>query len=194
VHGKPYYRCSGRIKLLNDKRCTSKTVSAGRLDEAVWNEVDTALRNPRTILAGLEELRSEANKEGFLDGEVNQITRRLRTLDREQERLLQWALKGFPEETVIKENEKINRERVELKQRIGELEKKLKQARDSNVDLERLEEFCQVASQNLLEFGHTERKMTLEALKIRVFVDGSSATLEGVLPISDEVCAMSQPS
>jgi len=194
VHGKPYYRCSGRIKLLNDKRCTSKTVNAGRLDEAVWNEVDTALRNPRTILAGLEELRSEVNQEGFLDGEIGQITKRLRTLDREQERLLQWALKGFPEETIIKENEKINRERVELKQRIGELEKKLKQARDSNVDLGRLEEFCQVASQNLLEFGHTERKMALEVLKVRVRIDGTSATLEGVLPIPDEVCAMSQPS
>ncbi|MBA7582844.1 hypothetical protein ES708_24782 [subsurface metagenome] len=194
MHGKPYYRCSGRIKLLNDKRCTSKTVNAGRLDEAVWNGVARALRNPRTILAGLEELRSKANKEDFLDGEINQITRRLRTLDREQERLLQWALKGFPEETVIKENEKINRERVELRQRIGELEKNLKQARDSNVDLERLEEFCRVASQNLLEFGHADRKMTLEALKIKVFVDGSSATLEGVLPIPDEVCAMSQPS
>jgi len=193
VHGKPYYRCSGRIRLLSDKRCTSKTVNARRLEEAVWNEVDKALKNPRTILAGLEELRGEVNQETFLDGELNRMTQRLRALDREQSQLLQWALKGFPEETVTKENEKINRERAELQERIGESEKKLKQARDSNVDLERLEEFCQVASQNLPEFGYNERKMALEVLKVRVWIDGSSATLEGVLPIPNEVCAMSQP-
>jgi len=194
VHGKPYYRCSGRIKLLSDKCCTSKMLNARRLEEAVWDEVDKALKNPRTILAGLEELRGEANQEGFLEGELNRMTKRLRTLDKEQEQLLQWALKGFPEETVIKENEKINRERVDLKQRIGELENKLEQARGSDVDVERLEEFCRIASQNLLEFGYTEKKMALEVLKVRVLIDGSSATLEGVLPIPDEVCAMSQPS
>jgi site-specific DNA recombinase len=193
VHGKPYYRCSGRIRLLSDKRCTSKTVNARRLDEAIWDEVDNALKNPRTILAGLEELRGEANQEGFLEGELNQMTQRLGALDREQGQLLQWALKGFPEETVIKENEKINRERAKLKERIGELEKKLEQTKDSKVDLGRVEEFYQIARQNLLGFEYAERKMALEVLKVKVWIDGSSATIEGFLPIPKEVCAMSQP-
>lgn len=193
VHGKPYYRCSGRIRLLSDKRCAGKTINARRLDEAIWEEVDKALKNPRTILAGLEELRGQVNQESFRESELNRMPRRLRALDREQSQLLQWALKGFPEEMVIKENEKINRERAELKERIGELEKQLQQARDSKVDLGRVEEFCQIASQNLLEFGYAERKMALEVFKVKIWLDTSSATIEGVLPIAKEVCAMSQP-
>ncbi len=194
VHGKPYYRCSGRLRLLSDKRCTSKTVNASRLDEDIWQEVAVALKNPKTILAGLEELKGEMNQESFIEDELNQISKNLRTLDREQEQLLQWALKGFPEKTVIKENEKINRERTELKERVMELEKKLERVRDTRIDLGKVEEFYQTASQNLPEFSHAERKMALEVLKVKVQIDDTSATLEGVLPVPDEVCAMSQPS
>ena len=97
VHGKPYYRCSGRVRLLSDKRCTSKTINASNLDEAVWTEVAKALENPRTILAGLEQLKDGMNQEGFLEEELDRMAKRLKALDKEQEQLLQWAMKGFPE-------------------------------------------------------------------------------------------------
>ncbi|MFC2045700.1 recombinase family protein [Chloroflexota bacterium] len=194
VHGKPYYRCSGRVRLLSDKCCTSKTINAGKLDESVWTEVAEALKNPRTILAGLQQLKGGMNQEGFLEEEVDRITKRIKTLDTEQERLLQWALKGFPEETVVKENEKINRERTELQRGLEETEKKLEQAIDSHIDLDKVEEFCMIASQNLSDFGYTEKKLALEAFKVRVWIDGNNTKLDGVLPVPDEVCAMSQHS
>ena len=194
VHGKPYYRCSGRVRLLSDKRCASKTINARQLDEAVWTEVAAALENPRTILAGLQQLKDGMNQEGFLAEELDRITKRIKTLDTEQERLLQWALKGFPEETVIKENEKINHERTELQRGIQETEKKLEQAKDSHIDLEKVEELCKIASQNLPDFGYTEKKLALETFKIRVWIDGNTAKLDGVLPVPSEVCAMSQQS
>jgi len=194
VHDKPYYRCSGRVRLLSDKRCTSKTINARQLDEAVWTEVAEALENPRIILAGLQQLNDGMHQEGFLEEELDRITKRIKALDIEQERLLQWALKGFPEETVIKENEKINRERAELQRVNRETEKKLEQARGSHIDLERVEEFCKIASQNLPDFGHTEKKLALETFKIRVWIDGNTPNLDGVLPIPSEVCAMSQHS
>lgn len=194
VHGKPYYRCSGRVRLLSDKRCTSKTINARQLDKAVWTEVAEALENPKTILAGLQQLKDGTNQEGFLAEDLDRIAKRIKTLDTEQEQLLQWALKGFPEETVIKENEKINRERAKLQKGIQETEKKLEQARESHIDLEKVEEFCKIASQNLLGFGYTEKKLALETFKIRVWIDVNTPKLEGVLPVPSEVCAMSQHS
>ena len=194
VHGKPYYRCSGRVRLLSDKRCTSKTINARKLDEAVWAEVAKALENPRTILAGLEQLKDGMNQEGFLGEELDRIAKRLKALDKEQEQLLQWAMKGFPEDTVVKENEKINRERTNLQRELMETEKKLEQARESHIDLEKVEEFCKIASQNLADFGHAEKKLALETLKIKVWIDGDTPRLEGVLPVPNEVCAMSQHS
>ncbi len=103
-------------------------------------------------------------------------------------------MKGFPEETVIKENEKINLERTELQRGIQETEKKLEQARESHIDLGKVEEFCKIASQNLPDFGYTEKKLALETFKIRVWIDGNTPKLDGVLPVPSEVCAMSQHS
>lgn len=191
VHGKPYYRCSGRVRLLSDKRCISKTMNAGQLDEAVWTEVAKALENPRTILAGLQQLKDGMNQEGFLEEELNRITRRVKALNKEQEQLLQWAMKGFPEDTIVKENDKINRERANLQRELTETEKKLEQAGESHIDFEKVEEFCKIASQKLADFGYAEKKLALETLNIKVWIDGNTTRLDGVLPVSSEVCAMS---
>ena len=194
VHGKPYYRCSGRVRFLSDRRCTSKTINASRLDEAVWAEVAKALENPGIILAGLQHSKDGINQEGFLEEELDRIVKRLKALDEEQEQLLQWAMKGFPEDMVVKENEKINRERTELQRAIQETEKKLEQAKESHIDLEKIDDFCKIASQNLADFGYAEKKLALETLKTKVWIDGNNPPrLEGILPVPSEVCAMSQP-
>ena len=194
VHGKPYYRCSGRVRLLSDKRCTSKTVNARQLDEAVWTEVAEVLKSPRTVLAGLQHLNDGINQEGFLAQELDRITREMKMLNTEQEQLLQWALKGFPDEMVIKANERINRKRTELRREMKDTEKKREQSKDSHIDPARVEEFCRVVSQNLSDFGDTEKKLALETLQIRAWIEGKSVVLDGVLPIPSEVCAMSQHS
>ncbi|MBA7616063.1 hypothetical protein ES703_23354 [subsurface metagenome] len=194
VHGKPYYRCSGRVRLLSDKRCTSKTVNARQLDEAVWAELAEVLKNPKTVLAGLQHLNDGMNQEGFLAEEFDRITREIKMLDTEQEQLLQWALKGFPDEMVIKSNERINRRRTELRREIKETEKKLEQVKKSHIDPTRVEELCGVVSQNLSDFGDTEKKLALEVFKIKVWIDGKSVILDGVFPTPSEVCAMSQHS
>jgi hypothetical protein len=194
VHGKPYYRCSGRVRLLSDARCTSKTINASKLDEAVWVEVAKALENPTVILAGLQQSSNSANQETFLEEELDRMTKRLKVLDKEQEQLLQWAMKGFPEDMVVKENEKVNRKRIELHRAIQETERKLEQARESHVDPEKVEDFCKIASQNLADFGYAEKRLALEALNVKVWIDGDNPpTLQGILPIPSEVCAMSQP-
>ena len=191
----PYYRCSGRIRLLSDKHCTSKPINASKLDEAVWAEVAKVLEKPRTILAGLQQLEDGMNQESFLEEELDRIAKRLKALDKEQEQLLQWALKGFPEDTVVKENEKINRERAELQRAIQETKKKLEQAKDNHIDVDKIEDLCEIASHNLAGFGYTEKKVAFETLKIKVWIDGNTPPmLQGVLPVPSEVCAMSQPS
>jgi hypothetical protein len=162
------------VRLLSDKRCTNKTINASKLDEAVWAEVAKALENPRTILAGLQQLEDGMNQESFLEEELGRIAKRLKALDKEQEQLLKWAMKGFQEDTVVKENEKINRERAELQRAIQETRKKLEQAKESHIDLEKVEDFCKIVSHNLADFGYAEKKLALEMLKIKVWIDGDN--------------------
>jgi len=193
MHGKPYYRCSGRIGLLSDKRCTSKIINARQLDEVVWTEVAAALKDPGTILAGLQQLRDGINQEGFWKEELDRIAKKLKAMDVEQEQLLQWAKKGFPEDLVVRDNQKINRKRTELQRELKETKTKLRRAGESHIDLQNVERFCEITSLNLADFGYAEKKLALEALMVRVWIDGKTAHLDGVLPIPGEVHAMSQP-
>ncbi len=68
----------------------------------------TLLIQPEMVLAGLKTRMDEANESSYVKRELLEINRRFKSLDKEQQQLLQWALKGFPEETVVAENKRIN--------------------------------------------------------------------------------------
>ena len=178
-----YYYCMGRRRIITPYKCDNEGYQADYLEGMVWEQVEKLLSQPGLVLAELERKRTEANQEGFLEQELNQVNKRLRTLDREQEELLQWALKGFPEETVISENEKINQQRSDLKQRRTELETKISQARKAEVDIEGIERFCELVQQNLKDFTFEDKRLALEALQVEVWVDGEKITIKGAIPV-----------
>ena len=180
--------------MLSDERCTAKTINAMQLDDAVWTKVTEVLKNPRTVLAGLQQLNNGAHQDSFFEEELDRLTKDIEKVNTEQQQLLQWALKGFPDVIVVKENERLNRQRIELQREIEETEKKLEQARERHIDPEKLEEFCRIASQNISAFGYAEKKLTLETLRVRVSIDDKMPRLEGILPIPSEACATSQHS
>ena len=135
------------------------------------------------MLAELERKRIQVNDKTFLEQELGQVKRRLKALDREQDQLLQWALKGFPEESIIRENEKINGQRADLKQRRGDLETKIKQTREAEVDIEGIERFCALVKQNLRDFTFEDKRLALEALQVEVRIDSKKVTIKGAVPV-----------
>lgn len=80
---------------------------------------------------------------------MRQVERQLRALNREREQLLQWALKGFPEDTVVAENKKINRKRESLKTHKAELEMQIKTSQEAVYNLPRLDRFVELMRQKL---------------------------------------------
>ena len=99
---------------------------------------------------------------------MRQVNTLLKELDREQETLLQWAQKGFPEETIIKENEKINNRRTELKQWKVRLESHIEVAKRANVDIQDIKKACELVSKNLTELSFENKRLVLQALSIKV--------------------------
>ena len=75
---------------------------------------------------------------GILEAELHQVARKVKVLDREQHQLLQWALKGFPEETVEAENKRINESRNNLQSQKAELESQIKASREAAVSIPKL--------------------------------------------------------
>ena len=86
-------------------------------------------------------------------------------------------MKGFPEETVVKENEKINQHRGQLKQRRQELEIRIDQLKQTEVDIERIEQFCDLVAQKLKDFSFENKRLALAALQKKYGLTMTKSTL-----------------
>jgi hypothetical protein len=178
-----YYRCSSSFKI-NPSPCPNHSWKAEYLENLIWQEVEAALSNPSVILAGIEALRVEASKADSQLEELAMIEARLIELDKQQQQLLQWALKGFPEETIVKENERINRDREGLKQREVEVKARIESAKQAQVDAESISETVELVKANLGDLSLEAKRLALEVLSIRVNLGSESITIEGALPVS----------
>ena len=172
--------------MVSPTKCRNRRWNANRLEELVWQQIETLLIQPEVVLSGLKTRMDEAKDASYNERELLDIDRRFKSLDKEQQQLLQWALKGFPEETVVAENKRINGQRDLLKQRKSELDARLEQARETEVNMESIERFCEVVRQNLGEFAFENKRLALEALSIKVWVEDNKLEIEGAIPISGE--------
>ena len=189
----PYYQCPSEDRIVSPTRCKNRTWNANRLEELVWQQIEALLTRPEVVLAGLKTRVDDAKEASHLEGEMADVSRRLKSLNKEQQQLLQWALKGFPEETVVAENKRINEQRDMLKQRKSELETRIEQAKQTEVNMEGIERFCELVRQNLGDFTFDDKRLALEALQIKVWVDGNNVEIEGAIPIAGDDIVSATP-
>jgi site-specific DNA recombinase len=193
VHSKPYYRCSGRIKLLSSKPCDNRTVNAKWLEEAVWSEVEKVLRDPTLILAELQERKEAGVDVAHLEERIKLNCRQLDTLDEAETRYLRlYGVGVISSDKLEKECNRIKLERERIEHDNGDLENCIAEARELILNAERIKQVCDLVSINLASFTFEQKRIALEALSIRVWIDGDSVTVEGILPIPD-VNIMAQP-
>ncbi|MFC1966534.1 hypothetical protein ACFLWI_06300 [Chloroflexota bacterium] len=122
---------------------------------------------------------------GIIESELQQVQRQLKALDREQRQLLQWALKGFPDETVEAENKRINKERSNLVSRVAELEIQIQESREAAVCLPKLEDYVQRIREELTTLDFDMKRLALDMLNIKVFIDGQSVEITRTIPVED---------
>jgi site-specific DNA recombinase len=182
------YRCSGCLKLVAPtNRCHNKSWLAGALENLVWAQIEQVLDNPELIITEMEKQRQDANRLGTLETELQQVERQLKALDREQEQLLQWALKGFPDQTIIAENKRINQKRSNVQAQKAELETQIKASQEAIISLPKLECFVGLMRQKLTTLDYETKRLALDMLGIKVWIDGYNVEINGVLPIVDDV-------
>ena len=182
------YRCAGTLKMVAaNERCHNKSWTADTLEALVWAQIERVLDNPELIITEIEKQRQDTNQLGVLEAELQQVERHLRALDREQEQLLQWALKGFPEETVVAENKRINEKRTSLEAQKAELEAQIKASQQAAISLPKVERFVELMREKLCALDYETKRMVLDMLGIKVWLDGHNVEITGVLPVSDDV-------
>ncbi len=181
-----YYRCPGKLQITTPvNRCFNKNWRVDKLEALVWKEIERVLDNPDFIVTAIEKKRDSVNNLGILEPELQLIEKQLIALHREQRQLLQWALKGFPEDTVTAENKRINESQSSLQSRKVALETQIQASREATVSLPRLEEYIQLVREKLTDLDFDMKRLALDMLNIKIWVDGSNVEITGTIPVED---------
>jgi len=181
-----YYRCPGKNRITSPvERCLNRNWRADKLEASVWEKIAAVLDNPDLIISAIEKQHNKANNLDILESELQRLERQVIELNREQKQLLQWALKGFPEETVEAENSRINRERNRLESHQAELERQIRESREAAIYLPKLEEYIQLIREKLTSLDFDMKRLALDMLNIKVWIDGSSVEITGAILVED---------
>jgi site-specific DNA recombinase len=193
MHGKPYYRCSSHNRLLSAQHCNNRSVNAEWLDERVCKEVEGILLNPQLLLAELKKRMELNTNTTHLEEQIKLNQSRFETLDEAETRYLRlYGIGAWSQDKLMQECEKIRREQQKIQQEITELKKQTEEARELTLSIEGIKQAFQLAKGNLATFTYQEKRLALESLSIKAFVDGDSITIEGRVPMR-EANIVSQP-
>jgi hypothetical protein len=193
VHGQPYYRCSGRSSLLPDVSCKNKTYNAEKLEAQVWNEISRILSKPDLVLEELQKQMESETNVSHLQEQVELYKKRLEAYDQtdiKNIRLYHAGLWLF--ERLEKETLRMRKEQARIGEAIAELETQIQKAKELELNAGSIRELCQRMSKAIENCTFEDKRMALESLAIKVWIDGELVEIEGVLPVCD-VGILSQP-
>ena len=185
------YRCCGRLKIVTPVQCSNNNCNAETLESLIWEQVESVLAKPEMVISELMRRQREASERTLLEEELEMLKCRLEELDKEQERLLNYHIMGFPEELTKKQNAIINEKRKQLLDRKLHLQSQIETQQQWQVDLEGIERFCQLVRENLKGLSFEDKRLALEALQIKVGIDGDNVEVTGAIPMpEDDIVSM----
>lgn len=147
---KVYYTCNGKIGYRGQygaegKRCPSKAIS-GTIEEVVWKDVLSFLRNPGDVLAQLTEQQKERVWEADrLRDEAAKVKKSLDDLDKERERASTLLIKGVLDERAYKKQ--ADRISADEEQARREVDRLLREALEADAAESRLASVGDLLSQ-----------------------------------------------
>ena len=183
-HGKPYYRCNGRLHdtskgLSTECRCDQPEVAAAEIDAAVWEALQPLILNPAMISA------YAASPSTVVAAEATFLRRKVARYDERRKKVLdQHQREWISDDEAQAELQQIAAERAQDEARLAEIEI----VEDTvQVDLTRLaqaEELCRELAPRLERLSFVEKRALVEKLVRRVLLDGCNVTVEVIVPLA----------
>ena len=189
----PYYRCPGSLRIQSPVPCGNKQYAARLVEGIVWSRLEELLAQPELVLAELRSRQQEVKEAGHWERDLERVNTQLANRDKQKQRI--W--KAFE---ITGDEDRFRRDIAELTQEIKALEeerlhltKQIEAARQSYVDEEAIGRVCEMVISRLRTLTFEDRRMVLDALQIKVWVDGDNLTIAGSIPIQEGAIA-STPS
>jgi site-specific DNA recombinase len=188
--GRKYYGMpEHKIRVYRHKRelgmpgCQNKRYQANILEEQVWKKVQDILLNPELLFNELERRQQDNSYDVLLD-DLSIVLKRLDNLHNQEGRLIRLYISGeIDDEWWRKEKVRIESERKRLIEERGKITTRIEATKKLQLNRESLKQYCEMAAQNLKNFDFQEERLALEALQIKVWIDGEKVTIEGAVPL-----------
>jgi site-specific DNA recombinase len=174
------YICNGKNAMNNPGVvCHNPSWKAKDLEALIWGKLEKAVKDPDIIENEYNRRRNEPLSIPILEDELTKIDRKLRALDLEQAEQFKLAKMGFPEETIINDNKRINSERENQKIQRSQVENRLKAAKESLANIDKVKKMLQFIRGKMDNLDFKKKRLILDALDIKVYVNHGRAEIIG---------------
>jgi site-specific DNA recombinase len=168
-----YYRCCGSdaYRFGGQRVCTNLQVRTDRLDEAVWQEVESVLRDPKSIAAEYER-RLVAAQRSEASSDLTAVELQLAKLRRGMDRLIDSYAEGLIERREFEPRLAGFRQRIqEWETQASAMRDEAAQRRTLSLIIGRLEAFSDRVQNSLATADWQQRRELIRLLVKRVELD-----------------------
>lgn len=181
MHGKRFYRCSGRDRNA-DPRCEAGSISAERIEAAIWEAVSRPFRVPGELLALIQRnLPRLAHTDAETEAERSRLQRRIDDLRRREAQ----AVRTLMDPDLAEHAAMIRRELHTLREDRRAAEARLREmqaARDQRIDLSTVDGIAMQIASEIESYEAADRKEFLRDVVDRIELTGRDAAIYCVLP------------
>jgi len=179
------YHCSGSLRIVSPIRCDNRTYLADYLEETVWQQVERILSQPELVLAELRRRDREIKKNNLLENNLERVKTELGKKEKEKSRVWRAFEITGDEKKFRHDIATLGGEIKALEEEASQLEKRIEEREQSHISIKGIKQACELIKRNLGDPGFEVKRLALEALQIKVWIDGESITIEGVIPVPE---------
>ena len=189
-----HYYCKGRRSIITPIKCDNRGYKAEYIENIVWEKIEALLAKPEVILAGLETMQQEINDSGTFVNELEMINGQLANREKQRDRIYRSYYIAGDEAKFTKDITALDKEVKALSDRRAELLSRIENGKTLAVDVKRVSEYCNMVSGNISRFTFEDKQLALEALNIKVYIDGDNIDIQGAIPVDDILSTPAWPS
>jgi len=178
-----YYICGASRKETSLIPCDNKGLRASTIESAVWEQIETLLSKPELVLAELQDRQENSHSVSHLERNLEVTEAQLKHKEREKERIHRvFYLMG--DEERFKKDMGILAEGIKsLEEERANLISRIEASQKFDLDVEGIKRACELVKSNLNSLDYASKRLALEALGIKIMVEGSDINIQGVIPI-----------
>lgn len=180
-----YYYCMGRRSIITPNKCDNRGYRADELEAKIWEQVEAVLYQPETVLVGLKLQQEGLGRQDLLENELEIINSQLTNRDKQRDRIHRSFYITGDEARFKQDIADLNNEVKTLEERQMELGAQISTSQQVETDIDSIKRACELVRENLKTLDYETKRQALDALHIRVTIDGDNVLLSGAVPMGD---------